>query len=327
MPTFACLVIALLLWLPTSSAPAAARWPDGPASRVDLAQVGAAQAGWLQASPPPTGPSNSRLSNSRPAQASPSQTAPRPRLRILFVGNSLTYVNNLPRMVQAIAAAQPGGARIDTSTFTAPGGRLVERWEDGAAPEALRKGHWDAVVLQEASGLLVCMGNPEQRRARTCRDSERTHKRFAALAAAAGARVLVYATWGPDESWNPGMERGHDLLLKVMRSTGAQVELVPAARALDRLASQAPRQPARPDGVHPSVSASLVIAALMYRGITGQVAGAHDVTIDFRLLPVNAAMDPRLPLESQAHLAGDGKTIVLKDSALAPLLRIAYAGQ
>lgn len=308
MPTFAGIVFALLLWLPTLTASAAGPWQDeSPRSQAISSQVGSSQA------------SASRVS--------PSPAVPRPTLRILFVGNSLTYVNNLPRMVQAIAEAQPDGPRIETTTFTAPGGRLEERWEDDAAPKALRNGHWDALVLQEASGLLICMGSTEHRRDRECRDSERAHKRFTELASENHVRVLVYATWGPDQSRDFGWERGHELLMRVMRGTGADVALVPATSALSRYASRYSWEQARPDGVHPSVSASLVIAALMYRAITGHAALARDMEIDFRLLPVNAPMNPSLPLESQAHLAGDGKTTLLKGDALAPLFEVAYAGQ
>ncbi len=308
MPRFVGLMLLLLIWLPPATTSAAGPWQDG-SSR--------SQAGTDQATPAPATPS----------KGSPPRAHPRPTLRVLFVGNSLTYVNNLPRMVQAIAESQPNGPRIETTTFTAPGGRLDERWEDGAAPGALRNGHWDVLVLQEASGLLVCMGRPEQRRDRECRDSERTHKRFAALATASGTRVLVYATWGPDESWDLALERGHDLLVRVLRGTQADVELVPTNRALRRYEKRYSREQTRPDGLHPSVSASLVIAALMYRGITGQAAVAHDVAIDFPLLPVNAAMDPSLPLESQAGLQGDGKTTLLKAAALAPLFKLANARQ
>lgn len=39
----------------------------------------------------------------------------RPELRVLFVGNSLVYANNLPGLLRALAAAQPSGPRIVTA--------------------------------------------------------------------------------------------------------------------------------------------------------------------------------------------------------------------
>ncbi len=49
-------------------------------------------------------------------------------------------------------------------------------------------------------------------------------------------------------------------------------------------------------------------------------AQAGDVTVDFPLLPPNALIKPDAPLEQQVQLAGDGKTIVIKAEAIAPLL-------
>ena len=43
------------------------------------------------------------------------ETTPR-ELRVLFVGNGLVYVNNLPATLRALAAAQ---VRIGTATFVA----------------------------------------------------------------------------------------------------------------------------------------------------------------------------------------------------------------
>jgi hypothetical protein len=45
------------------------------------------------------------LSLAMPLQAQ--EASPPRELRVLFVGNSLTYVNNLPATLRALAAAQP----------------------------------------------------------------------------------------------------------------------------------------------------------------------------------------------------------------------------
>ena len=82
------------------------------------------------------------------------ESTPR-KLRVLFVGNSLTYVNDLPSTLRAIAAAQPTPVTIETQTFVAPGGSLADRWNDGKAAAALGAGHWDALVLQERGGVLA----------------------------------------------------------------------------------------------------------------------------------------------------------------------------
>ena len=124
------------------------------------------------------------------------EAAPR-KLRVLFVGNSLTYVNDLPSTLRALAASQPTPVTIETQTFVAPGGSLSDRWNDGKAAAALDAGHWDALVLQERGGVLACMVESEQRSSADCRASERAHREFAARAKAAGTTGLRARDLGP----------------------------------------------------------------------------------------------------------------------------------
>ncbi len=241
-------------------------------------------------------------------------TTPR-ELRVLFVGNSLVYVNNLPATLRALAAAQAAPVRITTATFVAPGGTVAERWKDGHAAAALRAGKWDAIVLQERGGLLACMVDAEQRSQGDCRASERAHKQFAELARAQGARILLLATWGPDDAWQLKLDRAIRQLAS--RTSG---EVIPAGSVLRAYAARYPQTPTFPDKVHPSLPATLIMAAQLYRAITGGDAQARDVTIDFPLLPANALVKPEAPIEGQRQLAGDGKRIVVKADAMAMLL-------
>jgi len=240
------------------------------------------------------------------------------KLRVLFIGNSLTYVNNLPATLRALAAAQPTPTHITTATFVAPGGTVAERWKDGHAAAALRGGKWDAVVLQERGGLLACLVDAEQRQQGECRAAERAHKQFAELAKANGARTLLLATWGPDEAWQLKLDRA----IKQLASR-TSTEIVPAGSTLRAYAAKHSQEATFPDKVHPSLPATLIMAAQLYRAITASDAQAHDVTIDFPLLPPNALVKAEVPLEQQSQLAGDGKRFVLKAEAIAPLLEAA----
>jgi hypothetical protein len=78
----------------------------------------------------------------------------RPRtLHVLFIGNSYTYVNNMPEIFKKLALAGNQGD-VET-TLIAPGGwRLKDHWERGEALKALHEKNWDIVVLQEQSTLL-----------------------------------------------------------------------------------------------------------------------------------------------------------------------------
>jgi len=78
-----------------------------------------------------------------------------------------------------------------------------------------------------------------------------------------------------------------------------------------------------PDGIHPSLQASLIMAAQLYRALTGHDAQAVDVVIDFPLLPVNTPINPGIALERQPRIAGDGELLLVKAATIAPLLKAA----
>src|SRR5436190_1748641 len=77
------------------------------------------------------------------------QGDPQP-IRVLFIGNSYTYVNDLPRMVAALA--QAGKQRPLVHERETPGGYSFEKhWMDGRAVAKITGAKWDHVVLQEQS--------------------------------------------------------------------------------------------------------------------------------------------------------------------------------
>ena len=73
--------------------------------------------------------------------------------RILFLGNSYTYFNDLPAMVSDLA--QYGKQRTVQTRTVAPGGwRLRDHWEKGTARQLLDGEKWEFVVLQECTLVI-----------------------------------------------------------------------------------------------------------------------------------------------------------------------------
>lgn len=71
--------------------------------------------------------------------------------RILFIGNSYTYTNDLPGMVAQLALS--AGEELET-TMVAPGGYTFQGHTTyGPTQAAIAQGDWDLVVLQEQSQL------------------------------------------------------------------------------------------------------------------------------------------------------------------------------
>ena len=70
--------------------------------------------------------------------------------KVLFIGNSYTEVNNLPLLVQQVAASV--GETVDYESNT-PGGCTFSQHCTNRSMELIQQGGWDIVVLQEQSQL------------------------------------------------------------------------------------------------------------------------------------------------------------------------------
>lgn len=247
------------------------------------------------------------------AQAAPATPAAR-EFRVLMVGNSLTYTNNLPALLRAVGASQ--GTTIVTETYAAPGGSLSERWHDGHAADALRARKFDVVVLQERSGkLAACMATAEQRKA-PCAASVHAYVELAALAKAAGAKTLIFNVWGPDDRWQGRLNRSARMIAEKSSAT-----VFNAAGALRALHKVNPDANLFPDGNHPSTLASLMVALALYRDISGTAPTAKDLLLTAPLLPTNAAVYPSSAMETQPGLSGNGKVTVIPAKLIEPLVQ------
>jgi hypothetical protein len=191
------------------------------------------------------------------ASAAPVQE---PAVRVLFVGNSYTYFNNVPAQVSALAAA--GGHRLETK-MVAPGGwRLRDHFEKGDALRALHEAHWDYVVLQEQSTLgtnLYVDGLPRVAGDQVFRPWA---EKWVAEIAQAGAKPVFYLTWARKKT--PLDQATLDeAVLGVARATHTMVAPVGPAWALAR-AARPSLELYFEDGSHPSPAGSYLAACTLY---------------------------------------------------------------
>jgi len=69
------------------------------------------------------------------------------KIKVLFVGNSLTYFNELPELVVQEAKRQK--VRMVTKMIASPNMGLEDHWVSGQVHEALRLGNIDFLVIQQ----------------------------------------------------------------------------------------------------------------------------------------------------------------------------------
>lgn len=111
-------------------------------------------------------------------------------VRVLWIGNSYTFYNDLPRMVQEIGATQ--NVKYAMTTVTKGGERLSGHLQNPRLIELLAQGGWDYVIVQEFSSTpaysTTTVVNETYPYAHTI-DS-------LAMAGSPGAKVIFYMTWG-----------------------------------------------------------------------------------------------------------------------------------
>lgn len=184
-----------------------------------------------------------------------SQTPPgEADLTVLFIGNSLTYTNDLPALVATVAEA--GGHSIAVASVTAPGVSLEDHWNAGVGRHISDVGA-DVVVMQQGPSSL-----PEnQIHLRTWSEQ------LAVPIREAGGRPALYMVW-------PSVDRLHafDAVFDSYRSAAAAVDglFMPAGQVW-RVVWEEEAETALygPDGFHPSRLGSIVAALTIYSVLYG----------------------------------------------------------
>lgn len=190
-------------------------------------------------------------------------------IRVLFIGNSYTYVNNLPKLVEALSETQKTGPRIQTEASLSGGKTLQWHWEHNNALEMVRRGGWDFVVLQEHStlGKLFPAGAaPEINDPAAYFEYAR---KFDEEIRKTGAKTLLYATWARD-GFPEQQRRLDDAFALNARSLGASI--IPAGLAWTVTKMEYPSiRLHTPDRSHPTMAGSYLNALIFYQCITGKM--------------------------------------------------------
>ena len=233
-----------------------------------------------------------------------------------FVGNSYTFYQDLPGMIESIVGSvgEPFGSESNT-----PGGSAL--WEH-ADPEVygeetgamLARESWDFVVLQDqsqsAGGGRVTSGTPlplgECKRRALVALGEFFAPRLG------GARPVLYSSWGRrdgDTLANPDIfpdfltmnrltSEGYGEYQELLRILGHEPLLVPAGAAFEEIHRDSQDPSSRPppvpfpslyfsaaDGSHPSVRGTYLVALLFY----GVLWETTEVAVPWRPLLVTEA--------------------------------------
>ncbi|HYH83784.1 MAG TPA: hypothetical protein VEX86_28590 [Longimicrobium sp.] len=207
---------------------------------------------------------------------------------VLFIGNSLTYFNQLPEMVRALALA--AGDTLRVGMVANPDWSLEDHWNGGAARSAIQQRGWEAVVLQQGPSAL-----PESRVLLI----EYT-RRFAGEIRAAGGTPALYAVWPSYPRFGDFDRASESYRLAAEEVDGTLLPAGEAWRAAWRAEPGLALYSA--DGLHPSLTGTYAAALVIY-----------------------AKLLNRSPVGAPSTLALRGGAVVRIDPAVAAVLQAAAA--
>ena len=171
-------------------------------------------------------------------------------IRVLFIGNSLTYWNEMPWMLERIAESLGNEPKVQAEFSGAGGATLRQHWERKRAARAIEQGRWTYVVIQPQSSEMM----------RTPDETGDYARRFALLARKHGAVPVLFETWKPGEATFTQSE-----LTKRYADLAATLEMpmVPVAHVFGALQK---RGIETLDGsrLHPSLAGSYASACTFY---------------------------------------------------------------
>ena len=192
----------------------------------------------------------------------------RPARKILFVGNSRMFANDMPYMVRKMADSAGAPEKYQVTMWAQPGRTLKMHWNEKRARSLMQDRQWDDFVFQA--------GSVEQWNEKTRADFFRYGAGFVEEAKVRGARPLMIVGWvyGPSEfEGRPAdaqqiyfdfMQYDH---WRLQQKTG--VVTVNVGAMFKIMTDRGSPIPLMTDDNHPSLQGSYISALMTYAQLSG----------------------------------------------------------
>lgn len=188
--------------------------------------------------------------------------------RVLFIGNSYTYVNDLPGTFVHLANAGGHGAEVD---MAAPGGvGLIDHVNSGDMLEKLKASNWSYVVLQERSVAPSTEYTFTQDMVPAARTLTAQIRQYHAI-------PILYMTWGHRDGWPDGGINSYEAMQYNINNNylrlakGLNVIVAPVGIAwLNATRANPPIELWQSDGSHPTEAGTYLAACVFYATIFRQ---------------------------------------------------------
>jgi hypothetical protein len=187
---------------------------------------------------------------------------------VLFVGNSYTYVNDLPG--EFVKLARSGGHPVQAEMAAEGGWRLADHVGSEATLAKIRLRVWDDVVLQEQSQGPA---SPSFRSTTMYPAAEKLIHEVTA----AGGKPLLFLTWAHKNGWPENNLPGFDAMQGnitqgyLQLGMNQNIAVVPVGPAWSTVYRQNPGLALwQDDGSHPSPAGTYLAACVFYAALFDQ---------------------------------------------------------
>lgn len=216
------------------------------------------------------------------------EPAPTGGLQVLFIGNSLTYVNDLPGTLRSMALTV--GDTMQVTSVAVPNFALIDHYLGGSdALAVIRSRRWDYVVLQQGPSTTAIN-----------RDSLIIATRlFAPHIRDAGAVPALYMVW-PTSDRTAFFDAAR--ISYQMAADTVDGIFMPAGRAWVTAWATEPSLPLyHADGLHSTALGTYLAALVIYERLTGHDARALPGSATVQGIPLNVPEATIRLLQRAAH--------------------------
>jgi hypothetical protein len=189
-----------------------------------------------------------------------------PCVRVLFLGNSYTYVNDLPTVFRDLA--RTAGQNVETSMVASGGETLAQHAASSDSVNAINGSHWQFVILQEQSEIPSIESIRQTQMYPAARS-------LVATVRSDGATPILLETWAHQAGWSDyglsysamqaAIDQGYGSIAGELK-----VSVAPAGQAWQAVVREDPGIVLwQSDGSHPTPAGTYLAACALYTRIFG----------------------------------------------------------
>lgn len=189
-------------------------------------------------------------------------------LKILFIGNSYTFNNDLPALVKELGTDNIESLEIELKALTPGGAKLKDHLNSSFALDIIQNGEWDFIIIQGHS--LEPLMNPLS-------FSEKANE-LIGFAKKSGASVYLFETWSRatgnsiyTEEWSGKNPKSMQDLISLRYNEIAKasgVKVIPIGTIWQRISNERPEiKLYSEDGSHPTSLGTYLTACIIYKSI------------------------------------------------------------